>query len=56
MQQDGNDCAGKLRARTRVRSQEGQYEECAGGGGRQWGGLVVCAASEERASEEQTVG
>lgn len=34
MQQDGNDCASKLRARTLVRSRDGQYEECAQGGGR----------------------
>lgn len=34
MQQDGNDCASKLRARTLVRSRDGQYEECAQGGER----------------------
>lgn len=49
MQQDGNDCTSKLRARTLVRSQGSQYEECTGGGegGRQWGSLVARAALEE---------
>lgn len=48
MQQDSDDCTGKLGARTQ--SQEPRrviWGGHPGEGGRQWGSLVVCAALEE---------
>lgn len=52
MQQDGNDCASKLRARTMIRSQDRRYKQCTQGSGEAW----CCELPQRKPREGQTVG